>query len=646
MASSAQNVPLDQGQNKRTRTSKQGDLSGSQVGSTNPPPPAGGPLLQLSVEQTLFNQRKRMRVTQLRAMYAEAYREIEEETALIKLRSAGPLATQASRPSGTQSPVPTAAGGDKTAAAAAAVEATKRVPELLPKGKAAAGFSNNAAGRADDRIVRAVDVTMEEMKIGKDTAKQSRVPGGGNSAVQARLDVSMGKATARQRTNTGDREGAVPPTSARKTQAVRSVVGRAPTAVELLGRSHGAPLKRPRPNFKGDGKEESSLSFFAVARSHTVANDGAASGSVSGGQSTKARGNRDAFYGGGNTKNKHKPNSTPVGVSSSGAPETHKTNLASRATGGPNHPAATKHRKSARNSAALSAEESGPFSELSICAVRLGSVTKKTVATWTREVGRGGGLVTTSYAPGETTHILVDVSVSWATLERHGAGSFGGLVAVADDGGGAALTAGQGNVNDMATMSGQNVPVVGTGWMVECLTRSAVVDIEPYRMIRPPSLELPLPIEPAPVAGVATAPADKLSPATVTLDASTVAATTAHEEVIMVGTKDARQACQSVERSMGKTGFSSCMNSATMPSRLRGAREDREGKRKGVKPAGDGEARVPAAVLEAGAFAGGIGAANPNIATQRSKFFCQSGSSRDYVSGDTGVCAGCIFVAL
>ncbi|CAM9422741.1 unnamed protein product [Ectocarpus sp. 6 AP-2014] len=118
---------------------------------------------------------------------------------------------------------------------------------------------------------------------------------------------------------------------------------------------------------------------------------------------------------------------------------------------------------------------SGPFSGLSLCVVRLGSVTNNTVGTLTREFRDGGGQVSTHYTPGDTTHIVADASLaaSWEKLDDYFSGwdDFEDVV----DG---AATAGRGRMPD-------GVPVVSSEWMSECLRRSEVVAAEAYRLTPP-----------------------------------------------------------------------------------------------------------------------------------------------------------------
>lgn len=119
---------------------------------------------------------------------------------------------------------------------------------------------------------------------------------------------------------------------------------------------------------------------------------------------------------------------------------------------------------------------SGPFSGLSLCVVRLGSVTNNTVGTLTREFRDGGGQVSTHYTPGDTTHIVADalLAASWEKLDDYfnGWDDFEDVV----DGAG---TAGRGR------MPG-GVPVVSSEWMSECLRRSEVVATDAYRLTPPP----------------------------------------------------------------------------------------------------------------------------------------------------------------
>ncbi|CAB1100093.1 unnamed protein product [Ectocarpus sp. CCAP 1310/34] len=139
--------------------------------------------------------------------------------------------------------------------------------------------------------------------------------------------------------------------------------------------------------------------------------------------------------------------------------------------GGDNGGIKTKKRPWKRAGAA-----SGPFSGLSLCVVRLGSVTNNTVGTLPREFRDGGGQVSTHYTPGDTTHIVADASLaaSWEKFDLYFSGwdDFEDVV----DG---AATAGRGRMPD-------GVPVVSSEWMSECLRRSEVVAADAYRLTPPP----------------------------------------------------------------------------------------------------------------------------------------------------------------
>ena len=128
----------------------------------------------------------------------------------------------------------------------------------------------------------------------------------------------------------------------------------------------------------------------------------------------------------------------------------------------------------------------GRFSALNLCAVLPSLVTKNTVAAWVREVGRGEETVTTAYSQGQTTHIMVDASLSWEAQDRYvGWRPRDGETPCVNVKG-----------RNHVSKTPDNVPLVRSAWVVECLTRSTVVLAASYLFRirpRPISQAFPLP---------------------------------------------------------------------------------------------------------------------------------------------------------
>lgn len=130
------------------------------------------------------------------------------------------------------------------------------------------------------------------------------------------------------------------------------------------------------------------------------------------------------------------------------------------------------------------------FWGLDVCAVRLGSITKKTIETWTREVGRRGGRVSNHYVVGKTTHVVMDASISWETLDRHTEwlghdsrpGIQGRIVRISK------AEAGREEIGCHGS-----APVVSSAWMIESLKQSISLAIDDFLSNRPvlqPTLSL------------------------------------------------------------------------------------------------------------------------------------------------------------
>lgn len=254
----------------------------------------------------------------------------------------------------------------------------------------------------------------------------------------------------------------------------------------------------------------------------------------------------------------------------------------------------------------------GPFSKLNICAVHLGSVTSNTVAAWTREVSRGGGKVATAYSSGETTHIVADASLSWDQLDRYGGWELPWHVGMEEGPGGMPV----------------GVPLVGRDWMVECLKRSAVVAADAHRLTRP--LKEAAPSRLVDTTTAAAAAMLCLPDAAGGSGAGDVEKARAIAALPRGSGEPRLVATSSASVDPGKCQPPGSMRVAMMVAAgaTAGARVGAEA---GAGAAGE-EKDADNATLGSRAERGGFGCANPDVADQRSKFFCQSGSSRGHVS--------------
>lgn len=264
-----------------------------------------------------------------------------------------------------------------------------------------------------------------------------------------------------------------------------------------------------------------------------------------------------------------------------------------------------KEGKDAGEASKATGSAAGPFSDLDICAVRLGSVTKNTIATWARELNRLGGRVSTFRSP-ETTHVVVDAALSWPTLHRYSgwAAHYYGNAAIEGEGSGSNASYG------CRTPHGERVPLVGCSWMIECLKRSHVVPVDAYVLSHPASSYMLPPPPPPP------------KPTMISAHDHTVATKSAGDEradtpSLVSGNPSAPSRKRSGSVAPIKTGENPL--------------EEGEPSTPGAEPRVGEENDSSTARPDSRVVKGGFGCRRPDIGEKRSNFFCQTASSRDHV---------------
>lgn len=324
-------------------------------------------------------------------------------------------------------------------------------------------------------------------------------------------------------------------------------------------------------------------------------------------------------------------------------------------TGGNTNGKESRNKKQKRKAApaSASAATSGPFSELSLCVVHLGSVTSSTIKAFSRGVrDGGGGRVSTRYEPGNTTHIVADASLalSWEELHSYFAGCLDGGdgfdFAFEDDLDAAAVMNADGAATVRATATTRartrtpgdvGVPIVSNEWVVECLRLSAVVAVGPYRLM-PPRRAAAAETAPAAAAALARRHDGSSTSASVTWSgpvaaaaAETVAATTTAAATAYKRKLDARD--DDDDDGGGPKAVASAQTHGRRTQAQEGAATGGGGggcRGGGSTVAAGGGAAAEETMLEAmGEVKGGFGAREPDVGKRRHKFHCQFTSSRD-----------------
>lgn len=356
------------------------------------------------------------------------------------------------------------------------------------------------------------------------------------------------------------------------------------SATELVGTSLGPSLKRPRSNPGRRRPESSGPSGPSGARRHGPAADGRAE-RVGCKRHGRAREGTDRKRTQGRVPRRLPPGRVDGGGTTGAQP--------------------TKHAASSGNP---TAGDEAPFRELRVCAIRGGSVTQKTVAAWARNIGRGGGQVSTSYAAGQTTHVVIDASVSPETRHRY-RGCWVGSGPEPGDAGEKTPLGAAGTPLEKAEAH-SIAPLLSSAWMIECLTRWKVVPTDGFTL-QPPGAAI----------GNTHGGAENNS-----RDALEGAS---NPSTKITGGAVENGGAQAAERDEpGRARRSRVATSAGNP--IDGCPE--RGRRKGfpgegVRPTGQGSGVTSGAQ----GVAGGIGAKNPRVSERRGRFFCQSGSSRNHV---------------
>lgn len=310
----------------------------------------------------------------------------------------------------------------------------------------------------------------------------------------------------------------------------------------------------------------------------------------------------------------------------------------SRPLGDANGKEESKNKKQGRKvqaPAPASAVASGPFSELSLCVVHLGSVTSNTIKAFCRGVrDGGGGRVSTRYEPGCTTHIVADASLalSLEKLHRYFAGcgddgdgfdaDFGDdhdAAAVVGVDEAAAVGAGARGRTRTRTPDDDGVPFVSSEWVVECLRRSAVVATAPY-LLTLPRRAAAAEQAPAEAAGLTRRHEGSGTSAYVAGGGLTAADTTTAAAIAYKRKLDARDD--------GDDNGSRLSAVASAHPHGRRTQEQQEAE---LGDGGDAAAEsIPRGMSE---VQGGFGAREPDVGKRKHKFHCQFTSSRgDHVS--------------